>query len=335
MKILILQLRRLGDVLMTTPMIRAIRDALPGATVHVCVEPSSAPAIRNNPHVDAVVVARPGSFLRLLADLRRARYGIAVDTLGTPSSARLTFLSSASMRIGLARRWRAPFYTHAVQPATEPRYSAVEKLALLEPLGIRSTDCRIELFPSDEERREADHVWSSLGLPGDRPVVAFSPVSRRERKVWPADRFAEICDRWAERAGLRYLPLFGPGEEPMIEQVIRRLRHRNAAVYPCPPVSFGALGPLLGRCSCYFGNDNGIRHVAIAAGIPTAAVFGPPNPVSWTPPGSTHDFCAGGCRPIGTVSVSEVDAMMAELLAACGRGVRPSAARQGEPGQPL
>jgi ADP-heptose:LPS heptosyltransferase len=333
--ILILQLRRLGDVLMTTPMLRAIKGALPGVVTNVCVEPASAPAIRNNPHVDRLVTVEPGSLLRLAARLRRGRYDAVIDTLGTPGSACLAFLSSAPMRIGRARPWRKAFYTHTLPPETQPRYSALGKLALLEPLGIRSTDCRIELFPTDDERREADTLWSSLRIPAGQPVVAFSPVSRRPAKVWPAGRFAEVCDRWAGRAGFRYLPLFGPGEEPLVEEVVGRVRHRDAIIYPCASLSFGALLPLARRCAFYFGNDNGIRHVAIAAGIPSAAVFGSPDPVSWTPPESTCHFHVGGGRPIDSVPVDAVDEMLARALAACGPGARPSVRGQREPGQSL
>jgi len=323
-KILVLQLRRLGDVLMTTPMLRAIKIAMPGAITHVCVESSSAPAVRSNLHVDQLVIAEAGSSLRLVPTLRRARYDAVIDSLGTPASARLAFLTSAPVRIGVARPWRRMFYTHRLPLSTGPRYSALGKLALLEPLGIRSTDCRIELFPTDEECREADAFWSLLGISDQRPVVAFAPVSRRSRKVWPARRFAEVCDRWTERAGLRYLPVFGPGEEPLVEQVIDQLRHREAAMYPCPLLSYGALVPLMKRCSFYFGNDNGIRHAAIAAGIPSAAVFGPPNPISWTPPGPAPHFYVGGNCAVESVSTDDVDAMMARLIDTCGVGPRSS-----------
>jgi ADP-heptose:LPS heptosyltransferase len=322
--ILILQLRRLGDVLMTTPMLRAIKTAMPGAVTHVCVESSSAAAVRSNPYVDHLMITKPGASLRLVPTLRRARYDVVIDSLGTPASARLAFLTSAPARIGLARRWRRMFYTCCLPLSAEPRYSALGKLALLEPLGIRSCDCRIELLPTDQECREADHFWSSLGMSGTMPVVAFSPVSRRSRKVWPAARFAEVCDRWTERAGLRYVPVFGPGEEPLVEQVISQLRHRDAMIYPCQPVSFGALVPLMKRCAFYFGNDNGIRHTAVAAGIPSAAVFGPPNPVSWTPPGSARHFYVGGNCAVDSVSTDDVDAMMARLIDTCGVGRRSS-----------
>ena len=320
MTILILQLRRLGDVLMTTPMLRAIKGALPDAVVHVCVEPSSAPAVRHNPLADDVVIAEPGARLGLLRRLRRARYDVVLDTLGTPATARLAFFSSAPIRIGWARRWRTAFYTHAIPPDTQPRYSAASKLALLEPLGIRSDDCRIELFPTEEECGDAERYWSSLTLPGGARVVAFSPVSRRPRKVWPPERFAEVCDRWAERAGLRFLPVHAPGEEAQVERVIGALRRRDTAIWPGPRLTFGALVPLARRCAFYLGNDNGARHMAVAAGIPTASVFGPDDPAYWTPPDAPRHLYVGGRRPIESVTVGEVDGMIARVLAESGLG---------------
>jgi ADP-heptose:LPS heptosyltransferase len=331
MTILVLQLRRLGDVLMTTPVLRAIKHAQPGSVVHYCVEPGSAPAVCSNPHVDNLVIAERGSSLGLGIRLRRRRYDAVVDTLGTPGSARLALLSAAPVRIGRARRWRTACYTHPIPLARTPRYSAAEKLELLEPLGIRSDDCRIELFPTEADRLEAAHAWAALGLSDRDAVAAFSPVSRRTAKVWPAERFAQVCDRWFIRTGLRFLPFFAPGEEEQVECVIRRLRYRDAVIYPRRAVSFGALLPLMQRCALYFGNDNGLRHVAVAAGLPSAAVFGPSNPVAWTPPGSGSHLCAGGLRAIEAVGVEEADAVLASVAAIAGLGPPRSGVREGEP----
>lgn len=300
---------------MTTPMLRAIEGARPDAAVHVCVEPSSAPAVRHNPRADDLVIAEPGAYLALLRGLRRARYDVVIDTLGTPATARLAFFSSAPVRIGWARRWRAAFYTHAIPPDAQPRYSAASKLALLEPLGIRSDDCRIELFPTEEECGDAERYWSSLALPNAARVVAFSPVSRRPRKAWPPERFAEVCDRWAEREGLRFLPVHAPGEEGQVQRVINALRRRDAVIWPGPGLAFGALVPLMRRCAFYLGNDNGARHAAVAAGIPTASVFGPDDPVYWTPPDAPRHAYVGGRRPIESVAVGEVDDMIARVAA--------------------
>lgn len=306
MKILVLQIRRIGDVLMTTPLVRTIAAAWPASIVHACLDPSCVPVLRGNPYVTDTIITHRGASVFLLPRLRRERYDIVIDTLGTPASARLCLLSGAAVRVGFDRRWRAGCYTHAVPPVHVQRYSALDKLRLLEPLGIHADDCRLELFPGDEDRGEAAAAWAALPLPDRARVVAFSPVSRRPGKIWPPERFAAVCDWLAEDPALRLLPLCAPGEEEMVEAVRNRMTRSGALLCPGPRVSFGALAPLMGRCQFYFGNDNGLRHVAVAAGIPTAAVFGLADPASWTPPGSEIHATAGGGRQIDEVSVDEV-----------------------------
>lgn len=324
MKILVLQIRRIGDVLMTTPLVRAIAAAWPASAVHACLEPSCVPVLRGNPYVTDTIITRKGASVFLLPRLRRERYDIVIDTLGTPATARLSLLSGAAIRVGRDRRWRAGCYTHAVPPAGARRYSALDKLGLLEPLGIRADDCRLELFPGDDDRREAAAAWAALPLPDPARVVAFSPVSRRQSKIWPPERFAAVCDWLAEDPALRLLPLCAPGEEEMIEAVGDRMKRRGALLTPGPRVSFGALAPLVGRCQFYFGNDNGLRHVAVATGIPSAAVFGLADPASWTPPGSEIHATAGGGRPIDEVSVDEVKRAVRHAASIRTRRVSPA-----------
>ncbi|MDO8836057.1 MAG: glycosyltransferase family 9 protein, partial [Vicinamibacterales bacterium] len=220
MKVLILQVRRLGDVLMTTPMLRALKASIPGVTTHICVEQDSLPAVRTNPNLDHAVLSPGGASLRLVPELRRQQYDVVIDTLGSPASARLAYLSGAPVRIGPDRPWRRGFYTRPA-PEHDRTYSALAKLTLLAPLGIHSSDARIEVFPTREDAREAATLWEGFGLDARARVVALSPVSRRADKVWPPERFAAVCDAWAGRAGLRFLPLFGPGEEPMVDAVLR------------------------------------------------------------------------------------------------------------------
>jgi heptosyltransferase III len=317
MKILVLQIRRIGDVIMTTPLLRAIAGTVPGAVVHVCVDGASLPVVDNNPHVSAAIVTDSGAAVFLALRLRRERYDAVIDTLGTPASARLAFLSGAPVRMGFDVPWRRFCYTHALPPSRTHRYSALDKLALAGPLGIRPDDWRLELFPTDADEREAAATWDSLGLRAGDRVVAFSPVSRRHYKRWPAERFAWVCDWLADRESCRFLPLCAPGEEHMVEAVHARMRRPETMVSPVPRVPFGALMPLMSRCLFYFGNDNGLRHVAVAAGLPSAAVFGPASPVSWTPPGTDRHLAAGGGQPVDTVTVEDVAGMVTRLLAVC------------------
>ncbi len=313
-KILVVQTRRLGDVLLTTPLLRALKTHLPGVTVHVLAEPLHARAVRHNPHVDDVIA--PRGLLPLAWRLRQARYDTVLDCMGKPWTACLARLSAAGRRIGFERPGRSLFYSHATAPPTDHLYSALEKLLLAGPLGIHDTDCRLDFFAAAADWDEAAAVLTTLGVRAEDRLVAFSPVSRRPNKAWPPERFAALCDRWHELRGWRFLSMFGPGEEGQVREVLAAARHPNAHLFPRAALSLGGVRAIMERCLLYLGNDNAIRHIAIAAARPTAAVFGHPHPVSWTPPGSPLHVTAGGRRPIHTVRLAELDDAVAEL---CGR----------------
>src|SRR5262249_21165186 len=145
MQILLVRLRLIGDVVLTTPAIRALRDAYPRARLSYLVEPVAAPIVRNNPHLDDVIVAAgphaPGRLrddLRLSRELRRRRFDLAIDFHGGPRSSWLTWASGARQRIGYEVKGRAWMYTTRVARTRElvPRHSVQNQWDLLEPLGI-------------------------------------------------------------------------------------------------------------------------------------------------------------------------------------------------------
>src|SRR5688500_3263000 len=145
MNVLLVRLRLIGDVVFTTPLIRALRRHLPDARLTYLVEPSAAPVVQANPHLDDLVVAPKRRGLARLRDdlaiarqLRRARFDVAIDLHGGPRGAWFTWASGAPMRIGYAIAGRRWMYTHAVPRAADlaPRHSVLNQFDLLAPLGI-------------------------------------------------------------------------------------------------------------------------------------------------------------------------------------------------------
>ncbi len=145
MNILMVRLRLIGDVVFTTPAIRALRRHYPDARLSYIVEEESAPIVRGNPHLDEVIVAvSPRAPRRLRADLalirrlRRERYDLAIDLHGGPRSSLLTWASGAPRRIGFNVAARGWMYTTRVERprALRPRHSVETQWDLLRPLGI-------------------------------------------------------------------------------------------------------------------------------------------------------------------------------------------------------
>src|SRR5689334_11922331 len=134
MKVLLVRLRLIGDVVFTTPLIRALRRQYPDAHLSYLVEPSAAPVVLRNPHLDEVILApRRRGARRVLDDLalaqrlRRHQFDVAIDLHGGPRAAWLTLASGAPMRIGYAMPGRSWIYTHRVQrsPDLFPRHSVL------------------------------------------------------------------------------------------------------------------------------------------------------------------------------------------------------------------
>jgi ADP-heptose:LPS heptosyltransferase len=299
-RILLIQLRRIGDVLMTTPAAAALRKALPRAHLALLVEAPSHELYRHNPDVDEVILwPRPGVAAQLacLWRLRGRRFDVAVDFLGNSRSALIARLCGAPRRIGYDKRGRRAAYTEALPIPEHLHYAAAHKLMLAEALGAQSADLHPRIYLGQAERDYASWQLAQLGVEPDELLVALSPVSRRPYKVWPAERFARLADALIERYRASVLFVWGPGEAHFVEAVRSRMRLRALPDYPLPRLP--ELAALLERCHLYVGNDNGPRHLAVAVGTPTMAVFGKPLPENWTLPNDPrHRFAAydPGCK---------------------------------------
>ena len=290
MNLLLIQLRRIGDVMMTTPAVRALRKAFPEASISFLTESPSDQVYKNNPHLDHLLLyPKNNSILDRLKFYRRIRsqnYDCVIDFQGNPRTALLSRISGSGYRIGFDFKGRSWCYHRAIGLPTDSKYSAQHKMNLLEPLGVESTDLELEMESSAEDQAYAEKLLKSVGSQAGKLQVSVSPVSRQPYKVWPAQHFAKLSDWLIESQGAQLYFLYGPGEEHFIESVKKEMNND-----PMPDVGIPDLlqtRALFGKMDIHFGNDNGLRHLAIASGIPTLGIFGKPSAVSWTPPGPTH-----------------------------------------------
>ncbi|MEX0911994.1 MAG: glycosyltransferase family 9 protein [Gemmatimonadota bacterium] len=273
-RILLVQPRWMGDVLLCTPAIREARRAFAHATIDFATEPAGGEILARNPYLDDVLVDEGSwrSRARLLRRVARAGYDAVVDFRSTGSTAQLALVSRARIRVGL--RGRGPrnlAYTTLVARQTLDTYAARHKLNMLSALGVDVrgvTDLSLTLPIGEPARRRAAAIWREHGLEGER-VVAISPVSRERFKQWGAERWAAAADRIATE-GVRVLLTHGPGEADQVRAVAQAMR--IAAVWDYGSTSIEELAALLERCVLWTGNDGGAKHVAAAAGIPTLTV---------------------------------------------------------------
>lgn len=262
-RLLLVQLHHLGDVILTTPTIRAARTAFPTARIDFLTGPLGAQVLEGNPHLDSVIV------LPTFRQLYRMRYDAVADMHSVPRTALYTFATRAMERIGL--RGRGPrnlAYTKLLERETGPVYMARQKLRLIEALGVSAAgaDLSLEIAITEAQRAWAKAKVAALGS----RIVAISPVSKHEFKQWGIGRWAAVADALAER-GASILITSGPGEEEQARAVAERMRHRVLWNYGRTTVR--ELAALYERCMLWVGNDGGPKHIAAAAGIPTVTVI--------------------------------------------------------------
>src|SRR5207247_5131938 len=198
MKILLIQIRRLGDVIFTTPAISALREHSPGAQIALAVSGECAPLLPAIHGLQETFLTKRG--LRDLSawmEIRRAGFDCVVDFTRNDRSAWVTFLSGARRRIVSDRlktksKFRARFYNEFVDCATKQMHTADYYLALLQPLGICAGADEPVLDLPPAARQRADAILSDQIC--HRPFAVFHPGSARAEKFWEPERWAEIIE---------------------------------------------------------------------------------------------------------------------------------------------
>ncbi len=294
-KILIIQLRRIGDVLMCTPSIRALRQSFPQSSISFLTETESEPVLRFNPYLAEKIILdkkRYGNFFYLwgiVRDLRRKKFDLTIDFFGNPRSAYFTFLSGAKFRLGFDLSFRKIWYNLLAPRGNSSEYAALSRLKALRTLGVESDDCRLDFYLSDEARNFAEKFFLKEDLKDDNLIISVSPTSRRKFNFYHLERYAKICDWLMNEYSAKIILAWGPGEDKIVWELAAKMKNKPL-ISPQTPTLL-ELGAILERGDLHIGNDNGTKHIATALGKPTFTIYGPNSPLSWTyPDPQRHDY---------------------------------------------
>ena len=291
-KILLVRLRLIGDVVLTTPLIRTLRRRYPDARLTYVVEPAAAPVVRGNRNLtDIVVVARTRGFTRVRDDLalarrlRRERFDIAIDLHGGPRAAWLTWASGAPVRIGYRITGRSWMYTHVVaRPRDEaPRPTVANQWDLLAPLGLEPSDPAVDPLEMDADAGAAASVerrLQSAGVSAAHPVVVIHVSAGNPFRRWPPESFEALVVALARRDPSRRIILTsGPSDAHAAKAITGRARATlgplAAAVPEVGEFDLAELRALVARAAVYIGGDSGPLHIAGTTTTPIVALFGP------------------------------------------------------------
>jgi ADP-heptose:LPS heptosyltransferase len=277
-RILVVQLGKVGDVLLCTPILRALRARFPDARIAFLTRRPCADLLRGNPHLDEILEA--GSFPGTLREILSRDFTLALDLQRSHFSSLLLGTAGLPLRLGRpVGGLRDALMTHLV-PA-QRAYSAHFRASILRVLGIEELSLDLDLIVPDDLLAWA-RAWREALGPGG-PLVAFSPwASAPTRALLPLDQ-ARVVRLLSASLGVRMVILWGPGEEG----AARALAAETGM--PCaPPTDLPALVALISACDALVGACSGPRHIAVARRVPTLVAHGASAVGGWTRPTPWH-----------------------------------------------
>jgi heptosyltransferase-2 len=264
-----------GDTVMATPVLRALREHRPGARIIALARPGLEELLEGAPWIDDVMVVGKSGLTGLMAGARAIRSAKPQVVLVLPNSFRSALtvrLAGVPVRIGYGRDGRSWLLTTAISPPKQRPIPAVEYYAHLaeSALGVEGISRRMDLFITPGQREAASGVLRDV----PRPFVALNPGANRADKRWPAERFAAVAAALHERHGLAIAVTGSPTERDVIAAVMRAARSPIIDL-AARGMTLGSLKAVLAEASLLITNDTGPRHIAAALGTPTVVLFGP------------------------------------------------------------
>ncbi len=284
LRILVSRLRFIGDIVISTPVLEALRQRFSDAVIDYLGDRQGVSLLLRNPFVNDIIpydFLAPGikEQIRVARLLRKRKYDVAIDLFGNPRSAILMLLSGAKMRIGGNFGWRGRTYTHPI--TIRERLTAVDfHLRYLKPLGIESRQMRPRIFLTGEDIDASAKYLESIGVDNSKPKVGFHVGATWPAKVWPPENFARLASLVCNRLGAQVLVTYGPKDRQILDRITLSSEIKSFVI---EPREIRELASIISLCDAYVSNDAAPMHISAAVGTPTVGIFGPGEPGIWFP----------------------------------------------------
>ena len=306
----------LGDFLLATPVLRAMRQRFPHAHLGVVARKYFADTLRHHPFVDEVLIfyeqGKEWTPAKLRAFWRRLRSGwdlvVVLNTVSHSfTSDLLAHFSGALYVVGPAQfifpGCTRNFFYNLISPCdAREKHQSERNLDIVRYIGVDTQDLSEAMRMIDAERNIAGKRLQGLGLRPEAPVVGIHVGAGKIMNRWPADRFAAVAQRLREKYGAQIILFWGTREADLAEQFCAHLRFEPIKV---PPASVRELAAYFTHCDLLLCNDTGVMHIGAAVGAPLLAIFGPTDPKEWKPIGKNFMAARGENEKIDDVTVDQ------------------------------
>ncbi len=326
-KILVIDFGQLGDVVLSLPALRSIRERFPRAHITIAVGKPGADVINLSGYGDDTIVVdrvalrdgfKPLSLFRvieLVKDVRRRKFDFVIDLHSLSETNLLGFLSGAPKRLYSRRHGRSLEYLANFHPRPPAEKESSERhlidryLDVLIPLGVKSVNRVPQLKTSKADDLIVDRILGKAKVAMGTPLVGLFPGAGHPGRRWPLAKFAELADYLMRNDDLRVLVFAGPEEQTLVSEM-RTIFPPHTLILD--NLTITELAAALARLAVFVSNDTGPMHIAVAVGTSVVALLDRPTPNSFVPIESHHRVMYG--ERIHDITTDEVYAVARELL---------------------
>lgn len=273
MKILIARTDKIGDVLLITPVLSALRKKFPSDHISVLISPYTREIIEGNPNIDDVIFDDCKSGLS--AKLKKEHFDTVVVLFPTFRVALAAFLAGIPRRIGTGYRIYSFLFNYKiyVHRSSIEKHEVEYNFDLVRPLGVELKDEKTQIFYGDSEKEYAGAFLKNLNIAKNDTVIAVHPCCGGSSWNWPIENYAKLCDELMQSYNAKILIT---GSEKDKQRIDKMLSLMNSKPYLLiGKTTIKQLAAVLSGCSLFISSSTGPMHIAAAVGIPVVSFFSP------------------------------------------------------------
>ena len=303
-KILLIRLRRIGDVILTTPAISALRQGIPAASISYIIERPYRELVEENPNLDKVIVLERKQSLRefskLLRLIRKEKYDVVLDFHGGPRASFITLLSKAKLKVGYRIKYKNFIYNIKLPRSPKEGYfhSVENHINLVKALGVNVKSLP-PLYLPQARKTEVEKVKKFIeeNTLGGSKIIAIHISAGNAFRNWGVDNLVQLTNLLAQQPDVKIV-LIGTSEDQKAEEEI--LKKSTASLLSLVGrLNLREAKELISHSSLFVGPDSGPMHIAASTSTPIVALFGPTLPAHFAP-WQAKAFVVEkelGCRP--------------------------------------
>jgi heptosyltransferase-2 len=287
MKALVIQKKKIGDVLTSTVIFEALKEKFLSIELDYLIYPNCEPVVSNNPFINNVILLDEKTkksfikYITFLISIKKKKYDIVIDVYGKPNSLLIGIFSGAKTKISFEKIYTKLFYTHTINRKinlnTNASVAIEHRMLLLEPLGIKFKEIKPKIFLTNEEKEIAKNKLISSGISISIPIIMISAVGSDESKTYNLAYMSKVIEQIAKNNEVQLLFNYMPFQKELAHSLLKLCNQetQNKIFFNIYESDLRKFLALTSHCKALIGNEGGATNMAKALNIPTFTIFAP------------------------------------------------------------